>query len=94
MWQKELIDYFYLVIGRSDGSEAICHVVDIERKGRRRKPSKLERICSRDDENRKSCLSRRDPVIRLGLGHVRSNLMTNLAIWLATKQKTWVLATK
>ena len=28
MWQKELIEDFYLVIGRSDGSEILSHVVD------------------------------------------------------------------
>ena len=31
VWQKELIDYFYLVIGRSDGGETLSHVVSREK---------------------------------------------------------------
>ena len=31
VWQKELVDDFYLVIGRSDGGETLSHVVDREK---------------------------------------------------------------
>lgn len=27
VWQEELVDDFYLIIGRSDGSESLGHVV-------------------------------------------------------------------
>ena len=31
VWQKELVDDFYLVIGRSDGGETLSHIVDREK---------------------------------------------------------------
>jgi hypothetical protein len=65
MWQEELIDDFYLVIGRSDGSEALGHVVDIERKGGRRKASKLER--ERIRSRYYAAPREAKPIIRLGL---------------------------
>jgi len=61
----------------------------VERKHRRRKPSKIVR--ARDDYFPPKILTRQakvDPRSQVRVGHVRRNLMTNLAIWLGPKQKT------
>jgi hypothetical protein len=87
VWQKELIDDFYLVIGRPDGGETLSHVVD------REKAQTTEAIETVHTHayyySRKSLKleAKAGPRNQVRVEHVGSNLMTNLVIWLGPNKR-------